>query len=123
MRTIQQCQSQSGNRPRCTSAPSPQDMCPDLLQLIDSAHNCPHQRFLRRADVRQRTGRSIASIYNDIAAGVMPPPIPLGARSVGWLESEINAWVAARVLMARTSSAFDMKTFVARLIAPRMAGG
>ena len=38
-----------------------------------------------------------ASIYRLIAAGQFPRPYSLGARAVAWLESDIDAWIEARV--------------------------
>jgi prophage regulatory protein len=53
--------------------------------------------FLRRRAVEGRTGLSTSSIYDRIAAGQFPKPVPLGGRSVGWLESEIVEWQKARI--------------------------
>jgi len=53
--------------------------------------------FLRRHMVEARTGLSRSSIYDRIAEGTFPKPIPLGGRSVGWLESEIVEWQKARI--------------------------
>lgn len=53
--------------------------------------------FLRRSAVEARTGLSRSSIYDRIAAGEFPKPVPLGGRSVGWLESEIIGWQRARI--------------------------
>ena len=54
-------------------------------------------RILRLPEVKRRTGLSRTTIYVRIKAGAFPKHISLGARSVGWLESEIEAWIAARV--------------------------
>ena len=54
-------------------------------------------RFLRLPDVKNRTGLSRSSIYAHIKKGTFPLYIHLGARSVGWLESEINEWISARL--------------------------
>ncbi|AOJ17037.1 AlpA family phage regulatory protein [Burkholderia vietnamiensis] len=40
-----------------------------------------------------RVGLSKSEIYRRIQAGAFPKPIPLGTRAVGWLESDINAWI------------------------------
>jgi prophage regulatory protein len=55
------------------------------------------QRFLRLAEVRQRVPYSRSTIYQLIAQGRFPKPVSLGARAVAWLESEIDAWIEARV--------------------------
>jgi len=57
--------------------------------------------ILRLPDVRARTGLSRSTIYLRIAEGKFPPPINLGERSVGWLESEIDAWIAKRIELSR----------------------
>ena len=55
------------------------------------------ERFLRLTDVMARTGLSRSSIYISIREGKFPANINLGARSVGWLESEIDAWMQDRI--------------------------
>jgi prophage regulatory protein len=37
------------------------------------------------------------------AQGKFPKPIKLGPRASGWLESEINAWLAERIADSRPS--------------------
>ncbi len=55
------------------------------------------ERFLRLSDVKERTGLSRSTIYLNISKGTFPRHISLGARCVGWLESEIDAWVQSRI--------------------------
>lgn len=55
------------------------------------------ERFLRLADVKARTGLSRSAIYLNISRGIFPRNINLGSRTVGWLESEIDAWIQARI--------------------------
>lgn len=43
--------------------------------------------------VKERTGLSRSTIYAKIAQGTFPKPVCLGARAVGWLESEIDEWI------------------------------
>ena len=52
--------------------------------------------ILRRPDVEARTGLSRSTIYAWMARGEFPQPVALGARLVGWKESDIEAWMAAR---------------------------
>ena len=52
---------------------------------------------LRRKQVEKRTGLSRSTIYLRIQEGKFPKPIHLGERAVGWLENEIEAWLAARI--------------------------
>lgn len=60
--------------------------------------------FLRRRQVETRTGLSRSTIYQYVKDGVFPKPVPLGPRAVGWLESEVNEWIAERVKLARDGS-------------------
>jgi len=59
------------------------------------------ERILRLADVKARTGLSRSTIYLNISNGIFPHHISLGARCVGWLESEIDNWIAARIQKSR----------------------
>lgn len=61
--------------------------------------------ILRLPLVKTRTGLSRSSIYMSAAQGKFPSPIRLGERSVGWLESEIDSWVASRVEASRKPAA------------------
>ncbi len=61
----------------------------------------PPHRIIRFKDVSQRTGLKHTWIYEQIKAGKFPPPIILGERARGWIESEIDAWITARVQASR----------------------
>jgi len=52
-------------------------------------------RILRLRTVEEKTGLKKSSIYERIKGGNFPKPIRLGPRAVGWLESEIDDWIAA----------------------------
>ncbi|MBA2558123.1 MAG: AlpA family phage regulatory protein [Chloroflexi bacterium] len=58
------------------------------------------ERILRRPDIEVRTGLSRSTIYAWMASGDFPKPVALGARLVGWRESDIEAWMAAREVKA-----------------------
>lgn len=55
-----------------------------------------NDRILRRPEVQSRTGLSRSTIYAMLAEGAFPAPVRLGARAVGWPESEIAAWLESR---------------------------
>lgn len=57
--------------------------------------------ILRRQEVEARTGLSRSTIYAWVKDGNFPAPISLGAKAVGWLEAEIEDWIAARVAVSR----------------------
>ena len=54
-------------------------------------------RILRLSRVRDKTGKSTSGIYADMAAGAFPRSVPIGPRTVGWLEHEIDEWIATCV--------------------------
>lgn len=60
--------------------------------------------ILRRKQVEARTGLSRSTIYDRMKAGTFPAPISLGAKAVGWIESEIDAWLNARVEESRKAA-------------------
>ncbi len=65
--------------------------------------NQTKERILRLADVKARTGLSRSTIYLNIKKGTFPRHYTLGARCVGWLESEIDAWIVGRISKCRTT--------------------
>lgn len=76
-------------------------------------------KILRRNEVEVRTGLSRSTIYSRITENPkrpddydpsFPKPVALGpsnARNsaVGWIESEIEAWIAAQIKKSRQNAA------------------
>ena len=54
-------------------------------------------KLLRLPDVKARTGLSRSSIYLRMSEGSFPTSVPLGARAVGWVESEIENFLESRI--------------------------
>lgn len=50
--------------------------------------------ILRAKEVTNRTGLSRVTIWRKVRAGKFPAPRELGQHSVGWIESEVNDWLA-----------------------------
>lgn len=65
-------------------------------------------RFIRIAEVKEITGKSRSAIYADMADGTFPQSILIGARSVAWAESDIAAWVKAKIDTANQISKMKM---------------
>jgi len=57
--------------------------------------------IIRLPRVKTRTSLSRSSIYKQVADGTFPHPISLGARAVGWIESEVDQWIASRIAASR----------------------
>ena len=66
-----------------------------------SEHGHVRARILRRKQVQELTGLSRSTIYLRIAQGTFPRAVSLGARAVGWLESEVDEWLNSRVELSR----------------------
>ncbi len=69
--------------------------------VYSSTENSKVDTILRLPEVQTRTGLSRSSIYNYIKDGSFPKRIHIGKRSVGWLHSEIDSWVYARINASR----------------------
>jgi prophage regulatory protein len=59
---------------------------------------------LRLPTVKARTGLSRSTIYLRIAEGSFPAPVSLGGRAVGWIEAEVNGWLAKRIEASRKAA-------------------
>ena len=59
-------------------------------------------RFIRLHEVQRLTGRSKTQIYDD---KTFPRRIKLSHRESAWIESEVRAWMQARVDAARGKAA------------------
>jgi prophage regulatory protein len=57
--------------------------------------------ILRLPAVITRTGLSRSGIYAKVRTGEFPKPISIGIRSIGWIDSEIQQWIADRVKASR----------------------
>lgn len=65
-------------------------------------------RILRLKDVQQRIGVSRPTIYRWLDKTSknhdpqFPRPVTLGTHSIGWVESELNEWLANRINASRS---------------------
>jgi len=67
-------------------------------------------RILRRKQVEARTGLSRSTIYSKLKPNpkrpsdydsTFPTPVSVGAKAVGWIESELDAWLIAQIDKSR----------------------
>jgi prophage regulatory protein len=59
--------------------------------------------ILRLPAVRARTGLSRSTIYLRISDGAFPRPVSLGARAVGWVESDVEEWISHKIRQSRSN--------------------
>ncbi len=62
------------------------------------------EAILRLPLVKTRTGLSRSTIYLRVKEGSFPKPVSLGARAVGWLESEIDSWLEQQIKQSRQAA-------------------
>ena len=77
-----------------------------------------YDRILRLPAVITAYGKSRSTIYDEIAKGLIPQPISLGGRAIGFPESEIDALIRARIA-GKTDD--DIRQLVTDLVAARKA--
>lgn len=57
-------------------------------------------KFIRLPEVKQKTGLPKSSIYRQISENTFPKQISIGAKTVVWLESDINKWMDEKINQA-----------------------
>ena len=55
------------------------------------------ERFIRLPEVMHLCGLSRSTIYDLISRDAFPQQISLGGKNVAWVQSEVSAWMAARI--------------------------
>ncbi|MFU1607307.1 helix-turn-helix transcriptional regulator [Sulfitobacter pontiacus] len=60
-------------------------------------HPDPEMRFLRMPEVEAKVGLKKRTIQYMVKEGAFPEPVQLNERSIGFVESEVNAWMLARM--------------------------
>ena len=74
-----------------------------MTRAMEQGMDAP-ARVLRLPRVQARTGLARSTIYVRVADGSFPQPIRLGARAVGWIESEVDAWIREQIAASRSSA-------------------
>jgi prophage regulatory protein len=75
---------------------------PAILTRVKGS-NMTHT-ILRLPAVQAAIGLSRSTIYLRIAEGTFPRPVSLGARAVGWLQSDIEEWLRQRIELNTTQA-------------------
>lgn len=65
--------------------------------------------ILKLPEVSARTSLSRSHVYALIAEGYFPKQVRLGSRAVGWLESEIESFIAARIAERDSAAANEQE--------------
>jgi prophage regulatory protein len=75
-----------------------------------------YPKIIRKAAVLKRYPVGTTTLYKQINQGIFPPNVAMGSRLVGWIESEVDAVIAA---IARGINEPSLKQLVAELVAKR----
>ncbi|AYR26964.1 AlpA family transcriptional regulator [Herbaspirillum rubrisubalbicans] len=59
--------------------------------------------ILRTKEVIAKTKLGRTTLHEKVRDNTFPKPVPLGGRAVGWIESEVDAWIEA-LMKARDSN-------------------
>lgn len=54
-------------------------------------------RIMRLEEVMSVTGFKRSSVYKYMAIGTFPKPVSLSDKAVGWVSTEIDDWIKARI--------------------------
>lgn len=57
--------------------------------------------IIRLPETMRRTGLSRSQIYVLIRSGKFPRQVDLGPRIVGWIEEEVQSWIAGKINASR----------------------
>jgi prophage regulatory protein len=79
-----------------------------MSNLISSAINAPIQ-VLRLKQVCQQTGLCRSMIYQLEQERRFPSRIKLTTHSVGWIEGEVQQWLAARIESSRSCASKSVR--------------
>jgi len=59
-------------------------------------------KIIRLPEVMERVGAPRGTLYRWIEAKQFPLPVQLGPKAVGWIDEEIDEWIATRPRAAIT---------------------
>ena len=54
-------------------------------------------KVLKMPAVEEKTGLKKGAIFKAAANGIFPKQIKLGNSAAGWIESEVDAWIAEQI--------------------------
>ena len=69
-------------------------MCGEIPQDVRGG---PRRTLITLETVMERTSMSKSRIYDGIRKRTFPRPVRVGERRRAWIESEIDAWIEARI--------------------------
>ena len=74
----------------------PRNSAAQTLTTAISGHHSSPLRFVRLTEVMRMTGLRKTTIYQLQGDGEFPQRVQISAHCVGWIESEVQAWLSER---------------------------
>jgi prophage regulatory protein len=68
-----------------------------LKEVLDMHDQQPAVRLIREKEILERTGLSRTQRWRLEREGKFPARVQLSERAFGWIEGEVEAWIAQRV--------------------------
>ena len=93
---------------------------PELVEVIERCRETASTRILRLPLARAKMGQAASTFWAAVKRQELPPPINISIRSVGWLESELDAVISARIFATRTGRPIDIVQFIKALTVPQV---
>ncbi len=70
----------------------------EIIHMTDTA------TFLKRREVQRKTSLPKTTMAREIELGTFPPPVRLtSGRSIAWLSTDIDQWIADRIAASATA--------------------
>ena len=88
--------SEERNTPNCQRRER-KSVSRDIVDSNPQHSDAVYRRLLRRPEVLHKTGLSRSALYRLIHTGDFPPPVRLSQNAVAWRQSDVDAWIDARV--------------------------
>lgn len=91
---------------------------PEFKLIIERKRARKNVSFLTVKETAVKCSKGVSTLWLEVKNGEFVKPVNSSARSVRWVNSEVDAMLEARILMARTGQVIDLKLFVQLLSAP-----
>ena len=92
----------------------PENSSPSPAKRLQFAHGKPFEvvqphinRVLSKPTVSEVTAIPRGTLDDWVSRGLFPAPIALGPRRIGWLESDVQAWILSRPMASRILPSSD----------------
>jgi predicted DNA-binding transcriptional regulator AlpA len=95
---------------------------PEFHAIIKKARRRSDLVFLTVKETATKCSKGVSTVYLEVKNGDFVKPVNSSARSIRFVNNEVDAMLEARILMARTGQAIDLKLFVQLLSAPYFEG-